>query len=124
MKREGSLLGIAHLDITDSSLSAIYCYYNTDYRSDSLGTFAILKSIEIARSRSISHVYLGYYVKECSHMNYKIRFRPNQALVAERNWRDFAGDSIDSVPSSILRQGFRPKKRFRPPFDGHRNSTV
>jgi len=119
MKKEGKLVGIAHLDITDLSLSCIYSYYDTDYESDSPGTFSILKSLEIARAKSIPHVYLGYYVNGCRHMNYKIRFRPNQALVKEGEWRDFTGDSNSSIPPALVKRGFRPKKRFSSQaFDG------
>jgi arginine-tRNA-protein transferase len=124
MRKDETLLGVAHLDITESSISSIYCYYDTDYRKESLGTYAIMKSLEIARSRELSHLYLGYYIKDCSHMSYKGRFRPNQALMTDGKWEDFVPLSSTSVPLGMVKQGFRPKKRLESWFDGYMTGGV
>jgi len=88
------LVAVSHLDVTENSLSAIYCYYDDEYTRESLGTFAINKEIEIGRERGASFLYLGYYVAENRHMSYKGRFYPSQVLLQEEEWvnyRDLSG---------------------------------
>jgi arginine-tRNA-protein transferase len=69
-------------------LSAIYFIYDPDERDRSLGTWNVLSLIDEARRRSLSFVYLGYYVEGCQAMAYKMRFAPNQLRQDDGTWRD------------------------------------
>lgn len=75
------LIAVAISDLSPDSISAVYTFYHPDYLSYSLGTFMVLKQIELAQNLDKSWLYLGYYIKECDKMNYKTRFYPYQVLV-------------------------------------------
>jgi arginine-tRNA-protein transferase len=75
---QGKLIAVSVLDRGFSSLSAVYCYYDPDYSSLSIGTFAILKELELCRAFSMRYLYLGLYVEGSAPMAYKARFLPHQ----------------------------------------------
>jgi len=77
---QGRLVGLAAIDQLDEGLSAIYTVFDPAYEHRSLGTFAVLWQIEEARRLDLPYLYLGYWIAECSKMNYKTRFRPIEAL--------------------------------------------
>ncbi|MGZ6124200.1 MAG: arginyltransferase [Myxococcales bacterium] len=74
------LIGIGIADETPRALSAVYCYYEPTLAHLSLGTCNVLRAIEYARRRGLSHVYLGYRVEGCVSLRYKGRFRPQERL--------------------------------------------
>jgi arginine-tRNA-protein transferase len=78
--RDSKLVGVDLVDFLDDGLSAIYFYYDPDYNKFSLGNFSIYKQIELAKERNLKWIYLGYYVKDCDSLNYKINFSPNEIL--------------------------------------------
>lgn len=88
----GRLVGIALVDRGASALSAVYCYYDPDLERLSLGTYSILKQIELCRSFELTHLYLGLFIDDCDRMRYKARFLPHERLVGGR-WRHFARGS-------------------------------
>lgn len=83
---QGRLVGLAAIDQLDEGLSAIYTVFDPAYEQRSLGTFAVLWQIEEARRLGLPYLYLGYWIAECSKMNYKTRFRPIEAL-QEGHWQ-------------------------------------
>ncbi|MFE8071627.1 arginyltransferase [Marinobacteraceae bacterium S3BR75-40.1] len=80
MRLEGQLVGLAVVDVLEDGLSAIYTMFDPDLDQRGLGTLAILWQIEEAQRRGLSHLYLGYFIRECRKMNYKTKFRPLQQL--------------------------------------------
>lgn len=74
------LVAVALVDVLPMGVSAVYCYYDPDFAHLSLGTYSILKQIEIAKKMGISHLYLGYNVAQNSSLSYKSRFRPFEVL--------------------------------------------
>ncbi|MCK5153547.1 MAG: arginyltransferase [Spirochaetales bacterium] len=74
------LVGVTHLDVTSSIVSAVYCYWNEKYAFYSPGKFSILKGIQYAIETGAEYYYLGYYIKDNKHMSYKANYRPNQIL--------------------------------------------
>ena len=83
------LVGVGYVDHLPAGLSAIYFFYDPDERDRSLGTFNVLSVIRRAAAEGLPHVYLGYYVEGCGSLEYKGRFRPNEALTAEGQWQAF-----------------------------------
>lgn len=79
------LLAVAVIDIMDTGLSAIYTFYEPNESRRSLGCYAILWQIEYAKAMNLPYVYLGYWIKECRKMQYKIEYRPLQLLI-NRKW--------------------------------------
>lgn len=84
----GELAAVAIADAGRTSLSAVYCYYDPHFTRLSLGTYSILRQVELCRATGRRHLYLGFYVAQSPHMSYKARFRPHQRLI-EGTWSDF-----------------------------------
>src|SRR5205085_10327698 len=59
------LVGVSYVDDLPGGLSAIYFFYDPDFRHLSLGTWNVLCILDHAARRRIPHVYLGYYVAGC-----------------------------------------------------------
>jgi len=79
------LAAVLVCDEMDNALSAVYTYYDPDLYPRSLGTYGILLQIEMARSKGLDFLYLGYWIKACPKMNYKSQFRPLE-LMLNRRW--------------------------------------
>ncbi len=60
--------------------------FDPDYADRSLGTFAILSQLELARRTGRSWLYLGYLVEACRKMNYKRQYLPHELLV-QGEWK-------------------------------------
>lgn len=78
------LVGVAITDRLPRSLSAVYTFFDPEFQSHGLGTFAILWQIAAAKRLGLSWVYLGYWIAESSKMRYKSNFRPFEALSEDR----------------------------------------
>lgn len=82
------LLAISVTDVFNNALSAVYTCFDPDYANRSLGTYSVLKQIELAMNAGQQYVYLGYYIQASNKMLYKGNFRPLQLLV-DGKWRSF-----------------------------------
>ncbi len=94
IRKGRDLLGLAVTDFCAAGLSAVYTCFDPHSAERSLGTFAILNQIRIARERDIAHVYLGFWIQGHPKMHYKARFRPLEILRNGR-WQELgqgAGD--------------------------------
>ena len=110
------LISVLHLDVTGTSMSAVYCYYDTDYTKRSLGTFSIFKALDWGRRAGISFFYLGYSVDGNRHMDYKTRFRPNEFL-SDGEWISLFDENGEKGNSERFARGFRGiDHRQREPF--------
>ncbi len=78
------LLAVAAMDRLPQGLSAIYTFFCPDQARRSLGTYAILWQIQEAQQSARGHLYLGYWIAECSKMNYKSKFKPLEVLKQNR----------------------------------------
>ena len=70
------LLAIAVTDVCLTGVSAVYTFFDPAESARSLGTFAILQQIELARRRGIPWLYLGFWIDGHPKMDYKRRFQP------------------------------------------------
>lgn len=77
---DDKLLAVAVTDMTTNSLSAMYTFYDPDFESYSLGTFAILLQLQLTRQMGKQYLYLGYQVDNCRKMNYKASYLPHERL--------------------------------------------
>lgn len=83
--RDGEkLVAVAVVDVMDTGLSAIYTFYDPLETKRSLGSYAILWQIERTRALGLPYLYLGYWIKECRKMQYKIDYRPLQLLINKK----------------------------------------
>ncbi|MEO8269147.1 MAG: arginyltransferase [Aureliella sp.] len=82
------LIAVSITDVGFESLSAVYCFFDPDYAWLSLGTYAILQQVAIARGRGFRWLYLGMMVAGNSHLNYKANYRPHERRISGL-WRRF-----------------------------------
>lgn len=82
------LVGVAIADHAADGLSAVYCYYDPRLSGLSIGTYSILKQIELCQRLDRRYLYLGLYVAGCEAMEYKSGFLPHQRRI-EGVWKEF-----------------------------------
>jgi leucyl-tRNA---protein transferase len=82
------LVGVGYVDDLAGGLSAIYFAHDPRYRDRSLGTWNVLSLLDRARTLGLPHVYLGYAADGSPSLKYKTRFRPNQSLDLDGEWRE------------------------------------
>ena len=75
---EKKLIGLMLFDYQKDGLSAVYSFYDVKFEKKGLGNFMILELIELAKKLSLDYVYLGYYIKKASRMNYKLKFKEGE----------------------------------------------
>jgi len=72
--QDAELAAVCLTDVLDDGLSMVYSFFDPAREADSLGTYAILDHIKIARDADLPYVYLGYWVPGSPKMDYKARF--------------------------------------------------
>ena len=75
------LVGVAVVDQLNDGLSAIYTFFEPELSERGLGNFAVLWIIEETRRRSLPFVYLGYWIKQCQKMSYKMDYQPLEMFI-------------------------------------------
>ena len=78
---QGRLIAVAVVDSLEDGLSAIYTFFDPQADKRSLGVFAILWEVELAREMGLDYLYLGYWIRDCQKMSYKADYRPLQIYV-------------------------------------------
>jgi arginine-tRNA-protein transferase len=87
----GKLLGVGICDVSETSLSSVYFYFEPTESKRALGTFGVLWEMEYARAHKLAWYYLGYWVNDCAAMAYKARFGPHEILGADGIWHSACG---------------------------------
>jgi len=95
-RMDGELVGVAVTDRGEDSLSAVYCFYDPDVSAVGIGTYSILKQVQIAQERRHRYLYLGLYIEDCPPMAYKARFLPHERRIHGR-WRRFDKSNASAV---------------------------
>ena len=90
---DGLLIGVALVDRSDEALSAVYCYYDPACEPLGVGTFSVLKQVELCKAWGLPYLYLGLYIAESERMRYKARFLPHQRRI-DGVWRTFGRDAL------------------------------
>ncbi|NOY67393.1 MAG: arginyltransferase [Gammaproteobacteria bacterium] len=78
---DSKLVAVAVLDLLEDGISAVYTFFDPELKQRSLGTLGILWSIEFARESGREWLYLGYLIKDCPKMSYKMQFQPQQSFI-------------------------------------------
>ena len=81
---KGTLVAVAVVDELEDGLSAIYTFFEPDVGKRSLGTYAVLWQVEMARELDLGYLYLGYWIRDCRKMAYKADYRPLELHVNNR----------------------------------------
>lgn len=83
---DNNLVGVGWIDVLDRGVSSVYFAFDTAYSKRGLGTFSILKEVELVREMGKEFLYLGFYVEGCPAMSYKKRFSPSSMLINDQ-WK-------------------------------------
>ena len=81
LRTSDKLLVVAVLDELNNGLSAIYSFFDPDEESRAPGVLAILRLIEETQRLKLDYLYLGYWIKQCTKMSYKLSYRPIELYV-------------------------------------------
>ncbi len=79
------LVAVAVADELNDGLSAIYTFFDPEKNHLTPGMFAILWLIEEARRLKLDYLYLGYWIKQCQKMSYKMDYKPIE-LYVNNSW--------------------------------------
>ena len=80
------LRAVCLTDVLSDGLSMVYSFFEPDLAKDSLGTYAVLDHVAIAREMGLPYVYLGYWVPGSDKMGYKARFSGLELFVG-KEWQ-------------------------------------
>jgi len=86
IRSDKQLVAVAVTDYVHNGLSALYTFFDPEMKEYSLGTYAILQQIDIAKTRGLPWVYLGYWINNCKKMQYKQNFSGLEGYV-DQNWQ-------------------------------------
>ena len=109
----GELVGLAIADRSSEALSAVYCYYDPMHERLSLGTYSILKQLELCRLWGLKYLYLGLYIAESVHMRYMARDTARSAAPCRPGME--TARSSRTVRRCVARPAPRPERRANPP---------
>ena len=82
------------VDVLADGFSAVYSFYDPDFKQLSLGTLMILMGIKILQEQQKPYFYLGYTIKENPRMAYKLNFNPCQSYDPRTGWQDVSKHKI------------------------------
>ena len=80
----GRLVGVSIIDIGYNWLNAVYFYFDPAQSKRSLGTYNILKLVDLCLEWDVEYLYLGYFIESVPAMSYKSNFRPHYILESDR----------------------------------------
>lgn len=87
---EGALLrGVVLTDVTPNVVSGVYHYYDPELYPQSIGTYCMLQTLDLARQLNRAWAYFGFYVAGCDSLAYKSRYRPCEIMNPDGSWRPF-----------------------------------
>ena len=86
INERGRLVAAVLIDVLGDGISMIYSFYDPDEGKRGLGNFMILDNIARVKRLGLPYLYLGYWVRGSSKMDYKAKFLPQERLTAD-GWR-------------------------------------
>ncbi|MFT7413661.1 MAG: arginyl-tRNA--protein-N-Asp/Glu arginylyltransferase [Methylophagaceae bacterium] len=93
IRDEKRLVAVAVTDYIQHGLSALYTFFDPDMRAYSLGTYAILQQINIAKTRGLPWIYLGYWISNCQKMKYKQNFSGIEGYINQK-WQALNNEKL------------------------------
>lgn len=73
---DGRLVATGYVDILPQGLSSVYFAFDPDEARRSLGTWSVLRELDLAVGLGKRYYYLGFWVPGAAKMDYKARFTP------------------------------------------------
>lgn len=99
LRQKNRCVAVAVTDVTTTGLSAVYTFFEPELHKRALGRFAILKQIELSASMRLPYLYLGYWVRNCRKMAYKVDFHPHEQFVNQQ-WKRVEQKSVETGGSA------------------------
>jgi arginyl-tRNA--protein-N-Asp/Glu arginylyltransferase len=81
--RDRKLIAACLTEWSGDGISAVYSFFTPERVSASLGTYVVLRLLDLARQAGLPYLYLGYWVKGSQKMDYKRRFQPLERYGAD-----------------------------------------
>ncbi|MSP53985.1 MAG: arginyltransferase [Myxococcales bacterium] len=75
------MIAVSILDLGETSVSSVYHYFDPEDSNRSMGVYSVLWELAWCRVNNFKWYYLGYYVKDCNHLNYKDHYSPNEKKI-------------------------------------------
>ena len=79
-----AVVAVSVIDRLTDALSCVYTFFDPAFEQRSLGTYAILHAVDVARGHGLEWLYLGYWIEDSPKMRYKAEFRPQERFVDGR----------------------------------------
>ncbi len=80
---EGTLVAVGIVDFAQTTASATYHYHDPLEARRGLGTWLLLKEIDLLQKMRLQYLYLGLWNGECKSLDYKKRYQPFEMLYAD-----------------------------------------
>lgn len=109
----GKLASVLLYDQVENGLSGYSLFYDPGLKGSnlSLGTFAYLQMIQITKDHGMDHLYIGNWVKDGKHLDYKKRYKNLEALT-DHGWIPFDPDKITKGPDLLNQIPTRMNKKI------------
>lgn len=91
------LVAVGIVDVGARDTSSVYFYFDPDEERRSLGVYSCLVELDWQRQRGGRFHYLGLYVADCRHLNYKADYFPHERRVRGR-WLRFSDRGAEGAP--------------------------
>ena len=85
-REHGELRMVSIIDVLNDGLSSVYTFFDPEIAGASFGTYNVLWQIGQCQTNELPYLYLGYWIRDCRKMSYKVRFQPTEGLVGG-SWR-------------------------------------
>ncbi len=82
------LVAVSVMDFGRNAVSSVYHYFDPGEARRSLGVYSVLKEIQLCAELGIDWYYLGLYVADCRHLNYKAGYFPHDRRI-RGTWQRF-----------------------------------
>ena len=72
------MIAVSILDLGKTSVSSVYHYFDPEETRRSIGVHSVVWELAWCRLNRFDWYYLGYYVRDCEHLNYKANYGPHE----------------------------------------------
>ena len=84
-KIDGKIFAVSVLDILPTSISAVYLFYDPEFKYINPGVFTAIKEIEYLKDirkldQNMIYYVMGFYIHSCPKMRYKGEYEPSEIL--------------------------------------------
>jgi arginyl-tRNA---protein transferase len=118
---DGVLIAVGVIDILPECVSSVYFYYDPEYDFLSLGTYASLREIALARElnqtcSTLKNYYLGFYIPTCPKMRYKSHMKPSYLLCPESYTWNYLDEKLSNEVDKVRYLRLNEKEEDRDKF--------